>query len=151
MQPHLVGAWDQKPLLHWGPGPSTSHWFWSNFLSISKVLSMVQFLLACSVFTRTLINVVYTLHHHYLRDHLQYWISFDPLHSLEVTRPSTSHGSTKEWCRCFFECHAPAKVVVLVGSSVGRKLSLRAMESLILFAIRVSTRDGLQGESFLGT
>lgn len=110
---------------------------------------MVQFPLVCSIFTR--INVVYTLHHHYLPDHLQNWISFDPLHSLVVTWPSTLHGSTKEWCRWCFECHAPAKVAALVGSGVGRKLSLRAMESLILFAIRVSIRDGLQGESFLGT
>ena len=65
--------------------------------------------------------------------------------------------------------HAPAKVAVLVASGEGRKLSLRTMESLkgkkrldenihlqnekrwnlILFAIRVATRDGLQGERLL--
>lgn len=82
----------------------------------------------------------YTCHHYYLPNHLQYWISF---HSLVETRPFTLHGSTKDWIWWGFECHAPAKVVVLVGSGVGRKLSLRTMESLILFAIRVATRDGL--------
>jgi len=88
------------------------------------------------------------IHPHYqLPDDLQYWMSFDPL---VATRPFTWHGSTQGWRWCF-ECDAPAKVADwMVGSGVGRKLSLGTIEALILFAIRVTTSDGLQGEGLLG-
>jgi len=99
---------------------------------------LVQFLLVDSNFTRVLIETLTTKIICQITS--ANLISFGPL---VVTRPYTSHGSTKKWSWWLFECHAPAKVAVLVGSSEGRKLSLRTIESLILFAIRVATRDGL--------
>ena len=82
----------RNPLLHWGTGPPSGPlWKWHFPLGVCcSDVTMVQFQMVSSNFTRTLISA---LHPHYqLQVHLQYSISFWPR---EVTRPFTLHGSAK--------------------------------------------------------